>query len=100
MHQIGEGVGISNRSSVYCQLVELEAKHAMLEHAKPDQMVELVLPYLGVALVDGRVPENVCVDACLTLRTADGLAKRQATGAQQPPHPLELLVPSLLVRGR
>ncbi|MGV9420009.1 hypothetical protein ACWDO6_21230 [Streptomyces sp. NPDC003674] len=44
----------------------------MLEHAKPDQLVELVLPYLWVALVDGRVPANVCVDACLTLRNAYG----------------------------
>ncbi|MBA2811509.1 hypothetical protein E0500_030290 [Streptomyces sp. KM273126] len=44
----------------------------MLEHAKPDQLVELVLPYLWVALADGRVPANVCVDACQTLRNAYG----------------------------
>ncbi|GGN56022.1 hypothetical protein GCM10011579_016640 [Streptomyces albiflavescens] len=44
----------------------------MLEHAKPDQLVELVLPYLWVALADGRVPANVCVDACMTLRNAYG----------------------------
>ncbi|MDH2393982.1 hypothetical protein QCN29_35585 [Streptomyces sp. HNM0663] len=44
----------------------------MLEHAKPDQLVELVLPSLWVALADGRVPANVCVDACLTLRSAYG----------------------------
>ncbi|MEU6810345.1 hypothetical protein ABZ920_15395 [Streptomyces sp. NPDC046831] len=44
----------------------------MLEHAKPDQLVELVLPYLWVALVDGRVPANVCVDACMTLRNPYG----------------------------
>ncbi|MFB7739935.1 hypothetical protein ACFC08_37550 [Streptomyces sp. NPDC056112] len=44
----------------------------MLEQAKPDQLVELVLPYLWVALADGRVPANVCVDACLTLRNAYG----------------------------
>ncbi|MFC9084639.1 hypothetical protein ACFTY7_49060 [Streptomyces sp. NPDC057062] len=44
----------------------------MLEHAKPDQLVELVLPYLWVALVDGRVPADVCVDACMTLRNAYG----------------------------
>ncbi|OEJ28913.1 hypothetical protein AS594_35320 [Streptomyces agglomeratus] len=44
----------------------------MLQHAKPDQLVELVLPYLWVALADGRVPANVCVDACMTLRNAYG----------------------------
>jgi hypothetical protein len=44
----------------------------MLEHAKPDQLVELVLPYLWTALADGRVPANVCVDACMTLRNAYG----------------------------
>ncbi|MBB6080951.1 hypothetical protein HNR57_006902 [Streptomyces paradoxus] len=31
----------------------------MLEHAKPDQLVELVLPYLWVALVDG-VSRRTC----------------------------------------
>ncbi|WP_030019370.1 hypothetical protein [Streptomyces monomycini] len=44
----------------------------MLEHAKPEQLVELVLPYLWVALADGRAPANVCVDACMTLRYAYG----------------------------
>ncbi|MFD7603120.1 hypothetical protein ACFWAN_21815 [Streptomyces mirabilis] len=44
----------------------------MLEHAKPDQLVELVLPFLWVALSDGRAPANICVDACLTLRNAYG----------------------------
>lgn len=44
----------------------------MLEHAKPEQLVELVLPYLWAALVDGRIPANVCVDSCLTLRNAYG----------------------------
>ncbi|MFF2945517.1 hypothetical protein ACFVSQ_37345 [Streptomyces niveus] len=44
----------------------------MLEHAKPDQIVELVLPFLWVALSDGRAPANICVDACLTLRNAYG----------------------------
>lgn len=44
----------------------------MLEHAKPDQLVELVLPYLWAALADGRVPANICVDACMTLRHAYG----------------------------
>ncbi|MEH6375872.1 hypothetical protein V7793_16255 [Streptomyces sp. KLMMK] len=44
----------------------------MLEHAKPDQLVEVVLPYLWVALADGRVPANICVDACMTLRNAYG----------------------------
>ncbi|MGW3308214.1 hypothetical protein ACWDG9_16690 [Streptomyces sp. NPDC001073] len=44
----------------------------MLEHAKADQLVELVLPYLWVALADGRAPANVCVDACMTLRNAYG----------------------------
>ncbi|MGA5183036.1 hypothetical protein ACPCBF_25180 [Streptomyces pseudogriseolus] len=44
----------------------------MLEHAEPDQLVELVLPYLWAALADGRVPANVCVDACMTLRNAYG----------------------------
>ncbi|MFE6131764.1 hypothetical protein ACFQ6Q_26400 [Streptomyces sp. NPDC056437] len=34
--------------------------------------MELVLPYLWVALVDGRIPANVCVDACMTLRNAYG----------------------------
>src|SRR3954468_3236665 len=50
----------------------LDATARMLEHAKPDQLVELVLPYLWVALADGRVPANVCVDACMTLRNAYG----------------------------
>ncbi|MGW2785928.1 hypothetical protein ACWC3X_32540 [Streptomyces populi] len=44
----------------------------MLEHAKPDQLVELVLPFLWVALSDGRAPANICIDACLTLRNAYG----------------------------
>ncbi|MFE9685833.1 hypothetical protein [Streptomyces sp. NPDC006285] len=44
----------------------------MLEHAKPDQIVELVLPFLWVALSDGRAPANICIDACLTLRNAYG----------------------------
>ncbi|MEC4019387.1 hypothetical protein [Streptomyces sp. H27-D2] len=44
----------------------------MLGHAKPEQIVELVLPYLWVALSDGRAPANICVDACLTLRNAYG----------------------------
>ncbi|MEV5687573.1 hypothetical protein AB0L68_30970 [Streptomyces sp. NPDC052164] len=44
----------------------------LLEHAKPDQLVELVLPHLWAALVDGRIPANVCVDACMTLRNAYG----------------------------
>lgn len=50
--------------------MELVAR--MLEHAKPDQIVELVLPFLWVALSDGRAPANICVDACLTLRNAYG----------------------------
>ncbi|MFH9439259.1 hypothetical protein [Streptomyces rochei] len=44
----------------------------LLEHAKPEQLVELVLPHLWVSLVDGNMPANVCVDACLTLRHAYG----------------------------
>ncbi|SDP62426.1 hypothetical protein SAMN04487981_12953 [Streptomyces sp. cf386] len=44
----------------------------LLQHAKPDQLVELVLPHLWAALADGRVPANVCVDACMTLRHAYG----------------------------
>lgn len=44
----------------------------MMEHAKPDQLVELVLPYLWVALADGRAPANICVGACMTLRHAYG----------------------------
>ncbi|MEU1536310.1 hypothetical protein [Streptomyces fagopyri] len=44
----------------------------MLEHAKPDQLVELVLPFLWVAISDGRAPANICVDACLTLRNTYG----------------------------
>lgn len=44
----------------------------MLEHAKPDQIVELVLPFLWAALTDGRAPANICVDACMTLRNAYG----------------------------
>lgn len=44
----------------------------MLEHAKPEQLLELVLPYLWVALAEGRAPANVCVDACMTLRHAYG----------------------------
>ncbi|MFJ1954650.1 hypothetical protein ACIOGT_25875 [Streptomyces microflavus] len=44
----------------------------MLEHAKPDQIVELVLPFLWAALMDGRAPANICVDACMTLRNAYG----------------------------
>ncbi|MEV5605702.1 hypothetical protein AB0L33_30115 [Streptomyces sp. NPDC052299] len=44
----------------------------MLEHAKPDQIVELVLPFLWAALSDGRAPANICVDACMTLRNAYG----------------------------
>ncbi|MGW0828324.1 hypothetical protein [Streptomyces sp. NPDC002845] len=50
----------------------LEVAARMLEHAKPDQLVELVLPYPWVALADGRVPANICVDACMTLRNAYG----------------------------
>lgn len=50
----------------------LDQTARMLEHAKPDQLVELVLPYLWVSLADGRVPANVCVDACMTLRNAYG----------------------------
>ncbi|MBO3681965.1 hypothetical protein [Streptomyces sp. NEAU-YJ-81] len=50
----------------------------MLQHAKPDQLAELVLPYLWVALVDGRVPANVCVDACMTLRNAYGQLRVRA----------------------
>ncbi|MBK3573879.1 hypothetical protein JHN63_08615 [Streptomyces sp. MBT65] len=44
----------------------------LLQHAKPDQLVELLLPHLWVSIVDGSVPANVCVDACLTLRNAYG----------------------------
>lgn len=44
----------------------------LLQHAKPDQLVELVLPHLWASLADGRVPANVCVDACMTLRNAFG----------------------------
>lgn len=44
----------------------------MLQHAQPDQLVELVLPYLWVAVADGRAPANICVDACMTLRNAYG----------------------------
>ncbi|MEV5880609.1 hypothetical protein AB0L75_41850 [Streptomyces sp. NPDC052101] len=44
----------------------------LLQHVKPDQLVELVLPHLWAALADGRVPANVCVDACMTLRHAYG----------------------------
>lgn len=44
----------------------------MLEHAKPDQLVELVLPFLWAAISDGRVPANICVDACQTIRNAYG----------------------------
>ncbi|MFC8899069.1 hypothetical protein [Streptomyces cinereoruber] len=50
----------------------LDLMARMLEHAKPDQIVELVLPFLWVALSDGRAPANICVDACLTLRNAYG----------------------------
>ncbi|MFE7111796.1 hypothetical protein ACFU98_29635 [Streptomyces sp. NPDC057575] len=50
----------------------LDHASAMLEHAKPDQIVELVLPYLWASLADGRIPANVCVDACMTLRNAYG----------------------------
>lgn len=49
----------------------LEAAAKMLQHAKPDQLVELVLPYLWVSIADGN-PANVCVDACQTLRNAYG----------------------------
>ncbi|WP_369188930.1 hypothetical protein [Streptomyces sp. R08] len=34
--------------------------------------MELLLPHLWVSIVDGSVPANVCVDACLTLRNAYG----------------------------
>ncbi|MFF5185657.1 hypothetical protein ACFY30_18040 [Streptomyces sp. NPDC000345] len=50
----------------------LDQTATLLEHAEPDQLVELVLPHLWAALADGRVPVNVCVDACLTLRHAYG----------------------------
>ncbi|MGW2769786.1 hypothetical protein [Streptomyces sp. NPDC001275] len=50
----------------------LDQTATLLKHAKPDQLVELVLPHLWAALADGRVPANVCVDACLTLRYAYG----------------------------
>ncbi|MET7636620.1 hypothetical protein [Streptomyces sp. NPDC005078] len=60
-----EGGGLPLRGS-------LDHTARMLEHAKPDQLVELVLPYLWVALADGRVPANICVDACMTLRNAYG----------------------------
>ncbi|MER5509322.1 hypothetical protein ABT052_28895 [Streptomyces sp. NPDC002766] len=43
----------------------------MLQNAKPDQLVELVLPYLWAAIADGN-PSNICVDACQTLRNAYG----------------------------
>lgn len=49
----------------------LEVAAKMLQHAKPDQLVELVLPYLWVSIADGH-PANVCVDACQTLRNAYG----------------------------
>jgi hypothetical protein len=50
----------------------LDQTATLLQHAKPDQLVELVLPHLWAALADGRVPANVCVDACMTLRNAYG----------------------------
>ena len=50
----------------------LDATARMLEHATPDQLVELVLPYLWVSLADGHAPANICVDACMTLRNAYG----------------------------
>ncbi|MEV5950385.1 hypothetical protein [Streptomyces sp. NPDC051993] len=50
----------------------LDVTARMLQHATPDQLVELVLPYLWVGLADGRIPANVCVDACMTLRNAYG----------------------------
>ncbi|MET9077870.1 hypothetical protein ABZX95_38305 [Streptomyces sp. NPDC004232] len=50
----------------------LDQAATLLQHVKPDQMVELVLPHLWAALADGRVPANVCVDACMTLRHAYG----------------------------
>ncbi|MDX3165791.1 hypothetical protein PV516_18575 [Streptomyces scabiei] len=51
----------------------LEHTAVMLEHAKPDEMVELLLPYMWMAaLADGGVPANVCVDTCLKLRIAYG----------------------------
>ncbi|MGW1046968.1 hypothetical protein [Streptomyces sp. NPDC002547] len=50
----------------------LDRTATLLQHAKPDQLMELVLPYLWAALVDGRVPANVCVDAGMTLRHAYG----------------------------
>lgn len=68
----------------------LEHVARMLEHAKPDQLVELVLPYLWVALADGRVPANVCVDACMTLRNAYGQLGVRA----------ELLPVDLEIRGK
>ncbi|MEV6328515.1 hypothetical protein [Streptomyces sp. NPDC051909] len=50
----------------------LDQTAKLLEHAKPDQLVELVLPHLWAAIADGRMPANVCVDACMTLRNAYG----------------------------
>ncbi|QCD60291.1 hypothetical protein [Streptomyces hawaiiensis] len=44
----------------------------LLQHAKPDQLVELMLPHLWVSIIDGSIPANVCVDACQTLRNAYG----------------------------
>ncbi len=44
----------------------------MLQHAKPEQIVELVLPFLWTAITKDRAPANICVDACMTLRNAYG----------------------------
>lgn len=50
----------------------MEQAAKLLQHAKPDQLVELVLPHLWASIADGQLPANVCVDACLTLRNAYG----------------------------
>lgn len=50
----------------------LDMTATLLQHAKPDQLVELVRPHLWVPIVDGSIPANVCVDACQTLRNAYG----------------------------
>ncbi|WP_406486055.1 hypothetical protein [Streptomyces phaeochromogenes] len=40
-----------------------------MQHAKPDQLVELMLPHVWVSVVDGSIPVNVCVDVCQTWNT-------------------------------
>jgi hypothetical protein len=58
----------------------------VLQHSPPEQLVELVTPYLWTYIVEG-IPANTCVDGCLTLRYAYG-----QFGIRAEPQPVSLVV--------